>query len=301
MAGQPRASDLFRRGTSHTMEDPDVGAVTVYVRKLRPFEFEKCHLAAGAAQARVLAVYRDTDSDEAVLLKQQIIEMGDDPGPLAVILATDEVNQRLREIEAELAGEKQWEKDGYREGLITAWVGSEEGPRPLKEIFAFVGEEGDEWREDTELALDPADVIEARRVFSEMKRFNEEFTARASDELESKKAYYESIDLEHLRGLMFDLMVKDQAMVAWTKMFEWARMFHATRQKDNHDKPYFANPQALEDLDEELRAGLKATIDFLAIDPLAGKDSPPPPSSSQRSDSPDAQGESGSSSNASAA
>lgn len=304
-----RLGDLRRRGKLHTFKDPggedsEHGPieVTVYVRKLRQFEVEKVQGAAEAERAKTLARYRDPEGDDRQVVVQRVWDLVDkatlDPSdeeskklPIVALLATYEVGEKAKAIEAEHEGAdgSEWAKDGYLQSLREAWLGDADR-EGLKFVYAIVGDKPiEEWSEDA-LAGDFTEeiVADARRVFDEFKRFNDEVDQLLQDEMTEARDSLEGLAFEALFDRAVAKMVEEEGQIAWMRGLRYGELLHAVRDAKDHGARYFRDLNEIVELDPDIRAELMAVIGSMEIGTDEGKDSPLTPASSQRSSLPDA-------------
>lgn len=245
-----RLSDLYIVGKPFTVSD-DQGEVEVWLQKLNPLERETAIRKSGAMRARTLAYYMDKESDQYQAAVNDVVDFYSDRESITqMIIATDLMKSR-QSVEAEVAADEKWSKDGLLIGLIDSWQ------EELKDRFAE----------------DPNDV-EAKKVFDLMGEFDAEVDERVQAQkvrLEKEKL---DLALEELRDVAVERVIETQAINAFIEEFDVQRLLFGVREPDDHKEYYFKDRLEIKALPENLRSTLTIAYAELEVDVIEGKDSP---------------------------
>lgn len=252
-----KLGDLFVRGVSCTVTDGE-DSVEVWIQKLNPLQQDKALRRANGARARVLSV-RKKDEDDLDYLSyvheaEDIINSGRDD--CISYLLSEKLGTIYQAREAELAAEEEWSEENYIQGLRDAW--------------------DDGVSED--YARDPDDP-EAKRVFSELKRFAEIVEKEVKKERDALARDFDNKSDEQLAKLVVDRVIEAAADLEWLKEFRKCEIFFAVRHPDNHNKPYFERREDVDDLELETFGQLAQAYNDMRVDVTEGKDSPETPDS----------------------
>lgn len=260
-----KLSDLFRKGKPFTLDDGD-GGVDIYLAKLNPVQTEKAIRKANAHRARYLSSMKDKESDIYLAAANDVWDMEFEE--LVQYAVADELARRSSAIEAEFAEEAGWMKDDYLQGLHDAWNDG------LQEVY---------FETDDEAEKDP----EALRVFQEMEKYSNQVSERMLKEQDALTKDYETKDVEKLREQMIERVIKMQADMAWMIEYRKSEVFFGTYTATTPRKPYFANRQEVDELEETTLTTLIAEIGTLSVEVEEGKDSPLTEDSSAPSELPE--------------
>lgn len=250
-----RLSDIYvvSRGVEiHDPESPDDPFRFTLV-KLNHQDHQSCVRRADAARAVVLAAANDEDSDLYRAHLGVVLEQ-DDPRVLASWLVLDEVNKRHVALEAELAADDEWSKDGYLSGMREAWVES------LNERFQ----------------LNPDDP-DAKRVFDELTRFNVKVMERVTEEHEALVDMKADKPVDVLRSECVKHLLKRHSDEVWMETFRATSLFYMVRQPDSGLTParmprYFESIDEVFVTDQRILKQLVSEIEELEVDAIVGKD-----------------------------
>lgn len=261
MVKRRRLTDLYVTGKEVTVND-DSGEdpIVVYLQKLNPMDNEQALRKAGAARSRILSWGKNPDSDEFLSVESEVWDIKE-RDTLIEYLIQEDLSNKYASTEAELAAEDEWSKDNYFQGLRDAWEGG------LAE----------EW------AADPEDA-DAKRVQSELKRFDDRVSERVEQEAEHLRSQWRDIPEHELRSEVTGKFVKMRADMEWLREFRKCELWLSTREAENHKKLYFQNRAEVDMLDPQIFGRLMAEYEQLTVDVQEGKDSPETPASSPSSD-----------------
>lgn len=249
-AQRRRLTDLYVKGTSCTVTDGQ-GDIEVWLQKLNPLERENAARRAGAERARMVAFYEDKDSDEYQSAVNDVLDFYQDRESLTTMIIRNDVMRAQARIEAELAGDGEWSKDGLLVGLIDAW---QDG---LSDRYAE----------------DPNDP-EASRVFKMLEKFDTQVQEEVIAERLRLEKDMGSHTLEELRDKAVERLIDAKAISAFIEEFEIQRLLYSVRDPEKHDEYYFTNRLEVKTLDEKIREQLSAAYSDLEIDLVEGKDLP---------------------------
>jgi hypothetical protein len=244
-----RLTDLYIVGTEVVFDDGQGDPITVFLRKLGPVEHETALKRANAARSRMAAVKRQPDSDDYLAHYAAVTEFSEEE--LASYLLEEHRASRAPIVEAELASEGEWAKDGYLDGLHEAWLDG-----GMKEAYA----------------KDPEDP-EAKRVFDELGRFADKVDAEVAAEVEAKRADLEHMDLEKLQQAVFEKYMEVQASLAWLTEYRRCEIWLATRDPKDKKTRYFESRDEVNDLPIEVSQRLMDAYRDISVEPMEGKDS----------------------------
>lgn len=274
-----RLEDLFQTGGKVDLSDAK-GPVSVFVSKINPLERTTCGRRASAAKAVYMRDSDDHNSDEWLATYSSVRDYGDPEQLITVILADDFRRARYR-IEAELAASEEWSDEQYLQGLRDAWNGD-----PVNR--------GLKWR----YAEEPNDP-EAKRVFDELKRFDELANKEFAAEKEFLRDAWKEAPKEKIWSAATDAMLKLQADEVFALEHQRQQIYYGTFELVTEEDPetkeivykagkrYFPTIEAVAVLDEKIHLQLAIAIDLLEVDAIEGKDSPAQPDSSPSSEPPE--------------
>lgn len=249
-AKRRRLTDLYVTGAPFKVSD-DQGEIEVWLQKLNPLERETASRRAGAERAKTVSFYEDKEGDEYRSAVNDVLDFYQDRESLVAMISRNDLMRAQARIEAELAGDDKWSKDGLLVGLIDAW---QEG---LSDAYA----------EDSK---DP----EASKVFKKL----QEFDKQVQKEVEAEKLRLEkdaaSYTVEELRDKAVERLIEAKAITAFIEEFEIQRLLHGVREPDDHSAYYFIDRLEVKKLDEKVREQLSKAYAELEVDIVEGKDSP---------------------------
>lgn len=245
--------DLYVRGALHTVDDGD-GGVTVYLKKLNLNENEQAVRIGNAAKARTLAAAEDEESDLYQSILLDALEASRET--LIGYLTAEPLSKRRESVEAEIADNPEWDKDGYLQGLTDAW---NEG---LREKFS----------EDPE---DP----DAKPVYDALKRYSDEVEAVMEGEAAALAREYEDAPDSELQRQAVKHLIKARSDMAWVDAYRKAELVFAIRDPDDHHVRYYRDIRDLEDLEIPVLLSLLTAYRELSVDPNEGKELEETPSS----------------------
>jgi len=249
---EPHLTDFFKDGKEVTFTWGR-NEVTVWLQKTTPAEDKVCLNKARSARSLITSLKRlPPDHPDRAIFYDQLDEWGfyEAREALADLLISEKLQQYEESTAARLAAESPWSDDDYLAGLQNAW---NEG---LK----------DRYYEDPEDA-------EAKRVFSELKRFttlvDEEVAAHREDLLaEVSDLSDEEIERRVINRLI-DLEANTQMM---GELRRW-QLYHATRCADDHSRKYFKSREQIDELATEVLVKLIDEFSNLGVSTAEGKDS----------------------------
>lgn len=284
--GQKRLSDLRKVRELLTFEGVDDGEpyeIKVWVQKVLDDDHESCLRAADAAKARALLTRNDETSELwQAAYGTTVATLGDDPGTLAEYLSNFHVAERAAIIQAELGGDEnsEWAKDGYLEGLLDAWQGTEAGDLGLRLAYAAKDDDPD--------SVDPAiatSIPEAIRVFAELSRFEDAVGTKVEAERAKFVREHEQDPLEDLRRKVVNTFLEKRGNEVWVKAYNRARLLYATRTYPDWTKRYFESVAEITETDPEFCNRILLTYEKISVEGTEGKGSPGPQDSSPQSGS----------------
>lgn len=258
-----RLEDLYILGREVKLDDGGGEPVVVWLQKLNPMDQEKALRRANAARAQVLMARRNRSCEEWQEAYSDMEDLGSREALIEYIIADDLAKAR-ESAEAELAFSEEWAKDDYLQGLQDAWNDPE---KPLSD----------------EYAMDP-EHPEAKRVFLEMKRFEEQVQAKIQPELDRLTKDYAALEDEDLHDRATDRMMEMKAGLAWLKEYRTCEIWLATRDPESHRQYYFGGREMVDVLAGEVFERLSSEYQKLIVGAAEGKDSRSTPSSSPPSE-----------------
>lgn len=262
--GKRRLTDLYLVGRQESFDDGGGEPVAVWLQKLNSLEQIDAAQAADGQRSVVIAAIRDHDSD---LWKQAWTEADRLEGTKELVeylTVEDEAREQMAQ-EARLEAEDEWTKDSYLDGLRRAW--NEDGLR-------------ERYQEDPEDA-------DARRVWTELQRFNDTVREAVEDRMAPLRKEYEDMPVEVLKQKVAERLLEVIARQRWIKEFYRQQIFIGVRDPENHRQRYFDTLEEIDILADPMRRKLEMLFDALNVDAMEGKGSPVSPSSSQPSEQPE--------------
>lgn len=260
-----KLSDLYRRGVECFIDDGEGGTVEVWLQKLNPLENETASRNANAARARHLLSLRNHESVEYLALLSDVLDYSRED--LIKFLAAQDIGKRAEALEAEFADEKGWNEDDYLQGLNDSWA--------------------DGLRERFEDQPDDKPDEEAQRCFDELARYQSEFGARLVAEEENLAADMEGKTDDNLREMMVERLLRLQADMTWLLEFRKTELWLGVREPEHHKSRYCTDRFEIDELASEVTTQLIEKYVELNVPVTQGKDSPPTPTSSEPSESPE--------------
>lgn len=264
-----RLSDLYVVGRMAYINDDSGGdPVQVWVQKLNALEAETAARKANAARARVLIAARNKESEDWHDIYSEVADL--DRDTIANIVIADELSQKGRAIEAELAHSEEWSNDDYLQGLRDSWNDE------LRRVY----EEGDEQADKYD---------EAKKTFGELKRFGEAVNRGVEAEREHLLKELAEMPLTQLieQGTGRNISLRGDS--AWIKAFHRALIYFGTRDPENTKDRYFDEDE-IDQLNGPTLDALYKEFDALNVEVTEGKSLPPTPDSSPQSEQ-DGEGE----------
>jgi hypothetical protein len=261
MPAKRRLEDLYVIGKELNFDDGG-GEVRVWLQKLNPIETGGAIRRANAARARIRSVKADKTSDEYMDIWLEVLDW-DTTEALVAYLAAEEVMRIQARNEAELAGEEEWSKDSYLQGLQDAWNDG------LSELF-----------------FTEPDNPEARRVKAELERFAEAASKRGEREIEQTKADLAAKPVSVLQEMTLDKIIEYRSGAAWMDEFHRCELFYGVRDPDNHKVRYFAKREQVDELSGPVLSRLLDEYAVLSVAVDEGKDLAGNPPSSPSSELP---------------
>jgi hypothetical protein len=247
MATKRRLTDMYRVEKSITFDDGQGDPITVVVRKMNPVDHQSALRYANAARSRAAALKNHPEDDE--YQAQWALVLDYDRESLTRYLLEDFRINRSPILEAELADDEEWKKDGYLDGLQHDWMDH------LKDVYA----------------ADPEDV-DAKRVFTELQRFTDkldEIVQAAVDNLEDD---LEKKSEQDLRQQVFDKLFSSYASIAWLNEYRRCEVAYSVRTEDGKER-YFKHRDEVSELPTEIFQQLQEAYRELTVEVQEGKDS----------------------------
>jgi hypothetical protein len=247
---QRRLEDLYILGREISVDDGGGDPVVVWLQKLNPMEQEKALRRANALRAQVLMARRNQESEDWQEAYSDLEDIGA-RDQLVEYLIADDLAKARESAEAEQSFVEEWHKDGYLQGLRDSWLDPE---NPLSDVYA----------------LDPEDEA-ARRVFLELKRFDEQVEEKLQPELKRLRKDYEELGDEELHRRAADRLMEMKAGLAWLKEFRACEVWLATRDPENHKHYYFSGRETIDTLAGEVFQQLSDAYQKLIVGVEEGK------------------------------
>ena len=257
-----RLEDLYVVGKFIPFDDGRGDPVTVWLRKLNPIESTQAVRRANAERSKVRAARHDPESDIYLEVFYEVADIGDIE-ELVEYVALDELNTLTIQTEARLAEEEEWSKEDYLQGLRDAWQGG------LLEEF-----------------LKDSEHPEAKRVFTELQRFDDAVKAEVATGAEAIKNGYRRESMEDLRAKAVEQMLTYRASGAWVDEFHRCEVWLGTFEEDTKTQ-YWPDRKQVDGLSATVLNKLMSEYAELSVDVQEGKDSEATPDSSNSSAPPD--------------
>lgn len=286
MPKRKRLTDLYKRGQTITIVGPDDenvnDGVKVWIQKPNPTEMESIHRRANARKALIVREGQDEASEIFLAAWAESRDFLNKETLITLALYEDLSSARMR-ANAEIADEEEWKDEDYLQGLLDLWQGDpEQGDFGLAEVWTSMPEEWDETDFSSEEVVR---MKEAKRVFSELQRFDAQVEQVLKAEEERLRVDWSSRDDEFVVRAAVKELVRQQANQAFVDEYDRQLMYYTVREPDDHKKRYFANMAEIDDLEEGVKDQLKLAMNSLLVDVVEGKDSPVTPTSSDSSES----------------
>jgi hypothetical protein len=122
------------------------------------------------------------------------------------------------------------------------------------------------------LAEDPDDP-EAKRVLTEIERFEKQVMEESAPEVERLQADWADAPAEKLWRATTHKLVERRSDTAWMREYERQQLFFSVRDPDDHSRRYFEAVSEIDDLEDSIRHFLIEKCTTLPVDPDEGKDS----------------------------
>lgn len=264
MVAKRRLGDLWVVGKPLTFDDGK-GPVTVWLQKLNPIEEEEVIRRASAKRAKDLRLAHDHDSEEWKLCESDLLEFTDRASRVDIAIRDELIGRQMR-IEAELSAEEEWAKDGYLQGLVDLWEGTDDSPG-LKERFLTEPE-------------DP-DVV---RVKSELDRFNDRAEAEVEKERAALRRDWDSNSDDELLAKCVEVIMERRATDTLMSEYELWQIYYGVRDPDHRSERYFVSGDEVRAIDPKTRKALLDHYRTLMVEHTEGKDSEETPVSSPSSE-----------------
>lgn len=240
-----RLTDLYVVGQEVEFDDGEGEPIKVYVRKLNAGQHERALRRANAARSKLLATKKHPDSDEYT--NQWSIVEQFARNDLLEYLGEDERQRRAGPIEAELAADEEWSKDGYLQGLRDSW------------------DEGLDLR-----AIDVPDDPEVVQVKGEIDRFTALVEKTLTSHVESFLNDLEDTPDEALQQRVFDKLIEVQSSLAWLSEYRSCELWLSVRDEDRVNE-YFRTREEVDGLPNEVVERLMNVYREISVEPLEGK------------------------------
>lgn len=268
MIKRRRLGDLYVRGKEISIDDGTDDPVVVWLQKLNEVDREAVYRRSQAAKARFLIDADDEDSDSFKSMYAGIRDYNDREGLIRIVTGEEIVKFRIR-TESQVAENKEsWGKDGFLQGLVDSWVGTDEEPGLARTIVE-----------------DPKDP-EALRVQAELDRFESEVRDIMDAEFDRLRSEWVEATDESLWTKASHEMLKRRADEVFMAENERQALFFCVRELDDHRVRYFSSPSEIDDLADSVRLRLTGELDTLVVTAHEGKGSPETQDSSASSESP---------------
>ncbi len=248
-----KLTDLYVRGKELTFDDgaPGEDPIKVWLQKLNPVQQEQAQKRAEAARAKVLSiVHLPEEAAEKQIFYDEVASSNPSKEDLITILIATDLAQCAESAEAEVAARDEWLEDGYLQGLQEAW---ENGARE------------DMFREET------PEYDEARRVFDELKKFNEQVEEILQQDERRLRKDYEGAKESSLVKKVVERRIRTHADRAWITEFRKCELWMAVRDFENRSELMFENRAEVDDLSLEVLSTLITEYQNLVVPPTEGK------------------------------
>lgn len=249
-----RLADLYVTGVPLTVKDPQGNEVDVWLQKPNPVDHESCIRRANAARARLLLRRDDEESEDWQSAYSEAADFGDREAMITYVISP-RLAEKQQSIQAELALEDEWAKDGYLQGIYDAWEGDSEA-EGFKAAYA----------------RDPEDP-EALRVLNEMRRFDQAIADQLEPEIVTLRRDYEGMSDAELLRRVTNRVLETKADRAWLRELNYSELFYAVREPDDHTTRHFQKRAELDVAAPEVIGQLLTAYRTLVVDPAEGKDS----------------------------
>lgn len=260
MTKRRRLSDLYVRGGPLSVDDGE-GAVDVWISKLNPVDHDTVLRRANAARARFQMVRNDRDSEEYQAAFGAMADLAEaDSNDLVTFLINKNLAEYRASVEAETAAEDEWAEDDYLQGLLDSW-------RELRDV----------WVKDSE-------DVEAKRVYEEIKRFNEIVAKAVDAEAERLRRDWADADVNALVLAATDAFLVREGEDRWMDEYNRAALWKSVRDPKDHRAYYFESRAEVDQLAEPVFRQLLTAFLELTVEPAEGKGSVETPASSTSSE-----------------
>lgn len=250
-------TDLYARGESVNLAPEGQPEFQVWVRKMTPADAEVSYLKAGAKRSSVLALEKeDPPGDLYATLRSEVDQL--QRASLVVWVSAQELAKKRPQIEARVAGMKEWADERYLLSLQE---------RAIEPDFL------ERYAEDR-------DDAEVSRVLGELERYR----TQVDDEIVREEGIFtldaEAMDDDELRDEVMHSMIATHADAAWLAEFQRCQIWRCVCDADDHSKKVFANRTDVEGAQVEVIDILRVALDRIHVGDMEGKDLQQTPDSS---------------------
>lgn len=251
-------TDLHARGKEVNLADEDE-PFFVWVCKVGRRDQQDIMERANIARAKHMALkgYRSGDSEGrmAIDARAEMSGLVDSRESAFPFLVRMEEIRSTDTHSARIAKEEEWSKDDYLEGLKSAWFETGEPDVGLQALWAKNPDDPD-----------------AKRVYQELKRFDEIVQGFVDEDKKSYREHLEGLTLQQVRDKVVDELINNEANIVWSDEASRWRTFYGTRLQSDHSKRQFADISEVDELQEEVWNKLRDAHRELLVSVQEGKD-----------------------------
>jgi mRNA-degrading endonuclease RelE of RelBE toxin-antitoxin system len=213
--------------------------IVFYARKMNPLQQESASRKASAAQIHMRRLQSRPDDPDYIVVDDAIDEIED----LSRFIAEVETGRERDKAEQELAEEDEWSKDNYYQSLIDAWT-----PERQRDFT----ENADEDREP-----------ETKKIWAEMKRFENELESLLKQRRTKRMAEVEELPLAEQRKIAFKFLLEQQCNTEWLRVFNIWRIIYGIVDEDKN--PVFKDEDDVMSAPAEAQRIFRRALDELSL------------------------------------
>lgn len=196
--------------TGEVDEDGNEEVLVFYARKMNPLQQENARRAADAARVHMQRIADRPDDPDYDVMEAAVDEISD----LSMFIAEVEIARDKEKMEQELSEEEEWAQDNYYQSLIDAWT--------------------DDMRRDFAENLDEDRKPETKKIWAEMKRFNDILQDKIKRRRTNRAAEVEDWPLEKQRYEVLKILLEQQASQEWLRVFNTHRLMYGIVDEDKN-------------------------------------------------------------------
>lgn len=213
--------------------------IIFYARKMNPLQQEGASRKASAAQIHMRRLQSRPDDEDYIVVDDAVDEIED----LSRFIAEVEVARERDKAEQELAEEDEWSEDNFYQSLIDAWT----------------PERKRDFSENAEEDRQP----ETRKIWADLKRFNDELEALLKQRRTKRMAEVEEMPVAEQRKIAFKFLLEQQCNTEWLRVFNVWRIIHGI--VDEEKNPVFETEDDVLSCPAEAQRIFRRALDELAI------------------------------------